>query len=71
MLAIHIILSVVSVPVVLYAIVLGLTHSPAELKETHHARVGRIAVSAWSLSLFLGIVTYVMLNHVYGWEVLA
>jgi putative membrane protein len=29
--------------------------------------VGRIAVLAWSVSLFLGIVTYVMLNHVYGW----
>jgi putative membrane protein len=67
MLAVHIILSAVSVPVVLHAVVLGLTHSPAELRETIHARVGRIAVAAWSLSLFLGIVTYVLLNHVYGW----
>jgi putative membrane protein len=71
MLAIHIILSVVAVPVVLYAVILGLTHTPAELTETAHARVGRIAVSAWSLSLFLGIVTYLLLNHVYSWEVLA
>jgi putative membrane protein len=38
------------------------------LRETVHARVGRVAVAAWSLSLFLGIVTYVLLNHVYGWE---
>ena len=68
MLAIHIILSVVAVPVVLYAVILGLTHTPAELRDTHHARVGRIAVAAWGISLFLGIVTYVMLNHVYGWE---
>jgi len=67
MLAIHILLSAVSVPVVVHAVVLGLTHSPAELRETIHARVGRIAVAAWSLSLFLGLVTYVMLNHVYGW----
>jgi putative membrane protein len=67
MLAIHILLSAVSVPVVVHAVVLGLTHSPAELRETVHARVGRIAVSAWGLSLFLGLVTYVMLNHVYGW----
>jgi putative membrane protein len=67
MLAVHIFLSVVSVPVVLFAIVLGLTHSPAELRDTRHAQVGRIAVLAWSTSLFLGIVTYVMLNHVYGW----
>jgi putative membrane protein len=68
MLAVHILLSAVSVPVVLHAVVLGLTHSPAELRETIHARVGRIAAAAWSLSLFLGIVTYVMLNHVYGWS---
>jgi putative membrane protein len=68
MLAVHILLSAVSVPVVLHAVVLGLTHSPAELRETIHARVGRVAAAAWSLSLFLGIVTYVLLNHVYGWE---
>jgi len=69
MLAIHIFLSVVAVPVVLYAVVLGATHTPTELRETAHARVGRIAAAAWSLSLFLGVVTYVMLNHVYAWEV--
>ncbi len=68
MLAIHIVLSAVSVPVVLHAVVLGLTHTPAELRDTAHARVGRIAVVAWSVSLFLGLVTYVMLNHVYGWH---
>ena len=69
MLGIHIFLSVVSVPVVLYAAILGLTHTPDELRDTNHARVGRIAAVAWSVSLFLGIVTYVMLNHVYSWEV--
>ena len=67
MLAIHIILSVVSVPVVLYAIVLGLTHTESELRnETPHRRVGRIAASAWLLSLVLGVVTYLMLNHAYS-----
>jgi putative membrane protein len=68
MLAVHILLSALAVPVVLHAVVLGLTHSPAELRETIHKRVGRIAVAAWGLSLFLGVVTYVLLNHVYGWE---
>ncbi|WP_058981341.1 DUF420 domain-containing protein [Halobacterium sp. CBA1132] len=67
MLAIHIFLSVVAVPVVLYAITLGLTHTPAELRETAHAKYGRIAVAAWSTSLFLGVVTYWLLNHVYSW----
>ena len=65
MLAIHIVLSIVSVPVVLYAIVLGLTHSFAELKNTHKMRVGRIAAGVWIVSLALGIVTYLLLNHVY------
>ena len=66
MLAIHIVLSVVAVPVVLYAIILGLTHSESELRnETPHRRVGRIAASAWLLSLVLGVVTYLMLNHAY------
>jgi len=68
MLAIHILLSALAVPVVLHAVVLGLTRTPAELRDTIHARVGRIAVAAWSLSLFLGIITYLLLNHVYGWE---
>jgi putative membrane protein len=67
MLAIHIALSVLAVPVVIFPVVLGLTHSPEELRDTAHARIGRIAVAAWSLSLFLGIVTYFMLNHVYSW----
>jgi putative membrane protein len=68
MLAIHIVLSVVAVPVVLYAVVLGLTHAPGELRDTAHARIGRWAAASWGLSLALGIVTYLMLNHVYGVE---
>jgi putative membrane protein len=69
MLAVHILLSVVAVPVVLYALVLGLTHTPAELRtETPHRRVGRIAAGSWILSLTLGVVTYLLLNHVYEWE---
>lgn len=68
MLFVHIGLSVLAVPVVIHAVVLGLSHTPAELRETAHARVGRVAVAAWGLSLFLGVVTYVMLAHVYGSE---
>ena len=67
MLAIHILLSAVAVPVLIYPVVVGLTHTPNEIRETAHARVGRIAVAAWSLSLFLGVVTYFLLNHVYSW----
>lgn len=67
MLAVHLFLSIVAVPVVLYAVLLGLTHTPDELTETPHRRVGRIAAASWAVSLFLGVVTYVMLNHMYGW----
>ncbi|RJT06743.1 MULTISPECIES: DUF420 domain-containing protein [Halococcus] len=67
MLAIHILLSAVAVPVVIYPVVVGLTHTPSEIEETAHARVGRVAVASWSLSLFLGVVTYFLLNHVYSW----
>jgi putative membrane protein len=68
MLAIHILLSIVSVPVVLYAVVLGLTHSPTELAETLKSTVGRVAAVAWIVSLTLGIVTYLLLNHIYSSE---
>ena len=68
MLAIHIILSIVAVPVVLYALVLGISHAPAELRNTAHARVGRIAAGSWILSLVLGVVTYLLLNHIYAYE---
>ena len=68
MLVVHILLSVVAVPVVLHAVVLGLTHSPTELGDTIHPRVGKAAVASWSVSLALGIITYLMLNHIYGWE---
>jgi putative membrane protein len=68
MLAIHILLSIVAVPVVLYGLILGLTHTPEELRNTAHATVGRIAAGSWILSLVLGIVTYLMLNHIYDYE---
>ncbi|ARS88322.1 DUF420 domain-containing protein [Natrarchaeobaculum aegyptiacum] len=68
MLAIHVVLSIVAVPVVLYALLLGLSHTPRELRGTAHARVGRIAAASWILSLVLGVVTYVMLNHLFAYE---
>jgi putative membrane protein len=68
MLAVHVVLSALSVPLVVHALVLGATHAPEELRETEHRRVGRAAASVWILSLALGVITYVMLNHVYGFR---
>jgi putative membrane protein len=72
MLAVHVLLSILAVPVVVHALVLGLTHTPRELRTaTPHRTVGRIAAGSWLLSLVLGVVTYVLLNHVYDWEFVA
>ena len=68
MLAVHILLSVVAVPVVLYVLTLAATRSVSELRASPHARVGRIAASVWLLSLVLGVITYFLLNHVYAFE---
>lgn len=68
MLAIHIVLSVLAVPLVLYVLILGISHTPPELRRTPHARIGRLAAGVWIVSLVLGLVTYVMLEHLYGWE---
>ena len=68
MLAIHILLSVLAVPVVLYQVVTGLTRPIHEIPSTRHARVGRIAAGSWIVSLTLGVLTYLLLNHVYAWE---
>ncbi|MFW6017396.1 MAG: DUF420 domain-containing protein [Halapricum sp.] len=61
-LAVHLVCSALAVPLVVYAVLLGLTRSPAQLTETSHARVGRAAVAVWSVSLALGIVTSAMLR---------
>jgi putative membrane protein len=68
MLGIHIVLSILSVPLVLYNVVTGLTHTNAELRGTPHARVGRWSVVVWSVSLTLGVLAYLLLNHVYTYE---
>lgn len=72
LLAVHVTLSIAAVPLVVYQVVTGLTHPPGELAaRTHHRRVGRLAVAAWTVSLSLGVVTYLLLNHVYDWRFVA
>ncbi len=68
MLGIHILLSILAVPLVLYAFLLGITRTPHELRQSNHARVGRVAAGTWLLSLVLGVVTYLMLDHIYAYE---
>lgn len=67
MLAIHLVLSALAVPLVSYALVVGLVTPIESLSETAHPRVGRWAAGTWTLSLVLGILTHLLLSF-YGWE---
>lgn len=65
LLAIHILLAVVCIPLLYYVLLLGATHSVRALTETAHARVGRVAASLWVISFVLGNVVYALLYVVY------
>lgn len=65
MLAVHVLLSIFSVIPVIYNLIVGLTREPAAVGLTRHPRVGRVAVTLWSLSLMLGLGVYLLLNVVY------
>ncbi len=64
-LAVHILLSIFSVPLVLHNLVIGLTYRVEEIAGTAHPRVGRWAVLLWSISLALGLLVYLLLNVLY------
>lgn len=65
LLAIHILLAIVCIPLLYYVLLLALTRPVHELPLTRHPRVGRIAVPLWLTSFVLGILVYLMLYHVY------
>ncbi len=65
MLAIHIVLSIIAVPLVLYVLLLALTTPIERIGQTRHPTIGRWAAGVWLVSLILGVITYVILNHVY------
>jgi putative membrane protein len=60
-LGVHMVLAIVCLPLVYHVLLLGLTHAPAELSDTAHPRLGRIAASLWLVSFSLGIVVYLIL----------
>jgi putative membrane protein len=64
-LAIHILLAIICLPLLYYVALLALTHSVAELRETAHARFGRVAAALWLVSFVLGNVVYAFLYVVY------
>src|SRR3990170_769741 len=64
-LSIHVLLSILSVPMVVYNLITVLTRSIRDIGTTRHPQIGRYAVALWSTSLVLGIVVYLLLNIVY------
>jgi putative membrane protein len=65
LLAVHVSLAVVSVPLVVYVLLLALTHDIVELPATPHPRIGRVAAALWLVSFLLGEVVYLLLYVVY------
>jgi len=64
-LAVHVLLAIVCIPLLYYVVLLGLTRPVREIHGTNHARVGRVAASLWLLSFTLGVAVYAMLYVVF------
>jgi putative membrane protein len=65
LLAIHILLAVVCIPLLYYVLLLAVTRPIADLVGTAHRRVGRVAAALWLVSFVLGNVVYLLLYVVY------
>ncbi|MFB6353589.1 MAG: DUF420 domain-containing protein [Halobacteriales archaeon] len=64
-LAVHMTLAVVCIPLLAYVALLGLSHPTAAIPGTAHPRVGRAAAALWLVSFGLGTVVYLLLYVVY------
>jgi putative membrane protein len=65
LLAIHITLAIICVPLLYYVLLLAMTRPIQEIPQTRHPTIGRIAASLWLVSFILGIVVYLLLYVVY------
>jgi len=65
LLAIHITLAVVCIPLLYYVLLVGLTYPINRIPETLHPRIGRLAAPLWLVSFVLGVAVYLLLYHVY------
>jgi putative membrane protein len=61
LLAIHILLAIVCIPLVYYVLLVALTRPVAEIRESLHPRIGRVAAGLWLVSFVLGTVVYLLL----------
>lgn len=65
LLAVHILLAVVCVPLLYYVFLLAATRPITEVFDTRHKQVARVAAALWVVSFVLGNVVYVLLYIVY------
>ncbi len=64
-LAIHITLAIICIPLVTYALLIALTYPHQKITDTPHPTIGRIAASLWLISYTLGITVYGFLHIAY------
>ncbi|MFB6094579.1 MAG: DUF420 domain-containing protein [Halanaeroarchaeum sp.] len=60
-LAVHVTLAVVAIPLLVFVVVLALERPTAELRASLHPTVGRVAATLWLASFALGLVVYGLL----------
>lgn len=64
-LAVHVVLAVVCVPLLVYVLLLATTRPVAEIYGTRHGTVGRVVAPLWIASFGLGVVVYALLHVLY------
>jgi putative membrane protein len=64
-LAVHILLAIACIPLLYYVVLLAATHSVAELPQTRHPTVGKVAAALWLVSFSMGVGVYLMLYHLF------
>jgi len=64
-LGVHVLLAVVSIPLVYYVLLVATTRPVSAVRESPHPRVGRVAAPLWFVAFALGVVVYLLLYVVY------
>lgn len=65
LLAVHITLAVICLPLLYYVVLLATTRPVSAIPRTAHARVARPAVVLWSVSFVLGLAVYGLVHLLY------
>lgn len=65
MLAIHILLAIICVPLLFYVLLVAVSRPVEEIYRSRHRSVGQIAAVLWLISFTLGVAVYAILYLVY------